>query len=73
MVTARKADVRKNAAAQRYQALFYQDQLVPGDFGVCPKLTVAHILPSQTDKMRDHPLHHASEQLLCCPEQMLPH
>ncbi|EEC07963.1 hypothetical protein IscW_ISCW006389 [Ixodes scapularis] len=33
-----------------YEALFHQDQLVPGDLRVCPKLTVAHIHPSQTDK-----------------------
>ncbi|KAG0415411.1 hypothetical protein HPB47_007423, partial [Ixodes persulcatus] len=33
-------------------ALFHQDQLVPGDVRVCLKLTVAHIHPSQTDKMR---------------------
>ncbi|KAG0417767.1 hypothetical protein HPB47_005370 [Ixodes persulcatus] len=36
----------------QYEALFHQDQLVPGDLRVCPKLTVEHIHPSQTDKMR---------------------
>lgn len=35
-----------------YEELFRRGQLVPGDLRVCPKLTVAHIYPSQLDKMR---------------------
>lgn len=37
---------------ENYEELFRRDQLVSGELRVCPKLTVAHIQPYQSDKIR---------------------